>query len=1067
MSAAENRLVYCGDPEKSECARVASAPRFSPNISRTTRYTLLTFLPHNLFEQFRRPAYLYFLLILLLNQLPWLAVFGRTASLFPLLTVILVTGAKDAYEDLRRFAADRKENQRDVEVLRRSKDGVDRADRCCFRDLRVGDLVRVTSTAPEFPADLILVSSSRHEGDCFVETSNLDGESNLKPRDPVGALHAAILAASENSQAQTADSSHNPSARAPGAIPAMVAAVRRYQLVCEEPTPQLYSFNGRCQPSSSDLEAPGSLRPHPKDDAEMEQGLVENGAAGSAPLVYPLGPANLLLRGCRLMNTSWVLGVVVGTGNETKAALNSRPAGSKRSQLERQLDRCMLLLGIALGAMCLFGAVGCALWMEEHAGAGSSLTRLPYLGEGVDDNTNAQGAYQGPAMEAMLMFFSCIIMFQVMIPIALYVSVELVRLLQAHLMACDQHMCSAEGVHMRCRALNINEDLGQVRWVFTDKTGTLTENRMSLRRLLLASGRLHSVACDAARPSPSEPTTTLEAAAQNKDGARVGLSKSQGGSGSRELLQAGLPQIDDGEPPALPHAANADRGLHSLMLGVSLCNTVLPEQALGQCAGGEERSTDGKGRYQGESSDEVALVEAAAEHGWRLVARGAKHVGLEVHGQVQEFVLVGLNEFDHMRMGMSVVVRGADGRCRLLWKGADSALVRNLAEDSAADWSRVECQLDELAKLGLRVMCYGERELSEEQVARYVADQQQASMCPQDRSWKLSQCAEQIECGLRFTGATGIQDALQRGAAETVAQLREAGMRVMMLTGDKLETAIAVAQGSGLITAQMDCCVINGESGAKGTSDALMNAVMSSEVHEDKDAVPHALALTGVALGYIMEDETLHDPFLQALLTAHAIVACRASPAQKAWVVELVRGGCPHEVTLAIGDGANDVPMLRAAHIGVGLCGQEGLQAALASDFSFAKFRFLSRLLFLHGHWNYYRLGTMVAYNIYKNAVFVLLLMFFLPFNGYSAIAAIDEWNLVLYSMLYTSLPTIAAGLLDQDVSEDSLLTHPELYTPGMYLRAFLHTRRALYARDPRPAVDCHAFSGGYGSPCA
>ncbi|KAM6391649.1 putative phospholipid-transporting ATPase IM [Rhynochetos jubatus] len=160
------------------------------------------------------------------------------------------------------------------------------------------------------------------------------------------------------------------------------------------------------------------------------------------------------------------------------------------------------------------------------------------------------------------------------------------------------------------------------------------------------------------------------------------------------------------------------------------------------------------------------------------------------------------------------------------------------------------------------------------------------------------------------------------------------------------------------------------------------------------------------------------------------VICCRVTPLQKAQVVELVKK-YKKAVTLAIGDGANDVSMIKTAHIGVGISGQEGMQAVLSSDFSFAQFRYLQRLLLVHGRWSYIRMCKFLKYFFYKNFAFTLVHFWYGFFSGFSAQTVYDEWFITLYNLVYTSLPVLGMSLFDQDVDDRWSMLFPQLYVPG------------------------------------
>ncbi|XP_058107668.1 phospholipid-transporting ATPase 1 [Magnolia sinica] len=943
ISDEDARLVYINEP-----VRTNEKFEFAGNSIRTSKYSVLTFIPRNLFEQFHRVAYIYFLIIAILNQLPQLAVFGRTASILPLAFVLLVTAVKDAYEDWRRHRSDRIENNRMASIL---SDGQFTAKR--WKDIRVGEILKIEADQT-LPCDMVLLSTSDPTGVAYIQTINLDGESNLKTR-----------------YAKQETLSRMPEKEG------MNGLIR-----CERPNRNIYGFMA---------------------NMDIEGKRVS------------LGPSNIVLRGCELKNTKWAVGVVVYAGRDTKVMLNSSGAPSKRSRLETRMNYEIILLSVFLITLCTVVAMLHGIWLRTHLDE-LNFT-LFYRKKDYSGDEEENYKYYGIGMEVFFAFLMSVIVFQIMIPISLYISMELVRLGQAYFMIRDAHLYDeASNLRFQCRALNINEDLGQVKYVFSDKTGTLTENKMEFQ-------------CASVR-------------GVDYSGEKDGSNGERDGSSVVVDGQVWKPKMKVKTDPMLLRLLRSgtemEEGKHArdFFLALAACNTIVP--IIVETPDPMQKLID----YQGESPDEQALAYAAAAYGFVLVERTSGHIVIDVQGDRQRFNVLGMHEFDSDRKRMSVIVGCPDKTVKVFVKGADSSMFGVIDRSLNSDIIRgTEGHLHAYSSMGLRTLVVGMRELSTSEFEQWQSAYEKANSALMGRAGLLRAVAVGVERNLSILGASGIEDKLQQGVPEAIESLRQAGIKVWVLTGDKQETAISIGYSCKLLTNDMTQIVINinsRESCKKSLEDAkamskkitaISAAAQNSEGGAGSGRVPLALIIDGTSLVYILETEFEEELF--ELATACSVVlCCRVAPLQKAGIVALIKNRT-EDMTLAIGDGANDVSMIQMADVGIGISGQEGRQAVMASDFAMGQFRFLVPLLLVHGHWNYHRMGYMILYNFYRNAVFVFILFWYVLYTAFSLTTAITEWSSVLYSVIYTSLPTIIVGILDKDLSRRTLLKYPQLYGAG------------------------------------
>ncbi|KZV47304.1 hypothetical protein F511_07727 [Dorcoceras hygrometricum] len=475
------------------------------------------------------------------------------------------------------------------------------------------------------------------------------------------------------------------------------------------------------------------------------------------------------------------------------------------------------------------------------------------------------------------------------------------------------------------------------------------------------------------------------------------------------------------------------RHVHDFFVALAACNTIVPLTT---------ETSDPSVKlieYQGESPDEQALVYAAASYGFMLIERTSGHIDISIQGERHRFNVLGMHEFDSDRKRMSVILGSPNQKVKVLVKGADTSMFSIIDKSLNSNMIKsTEAHLHAYSSRGLRTLVIGSRGLSSAEFEQWHSSYELASTALIGRAMLLRKVANNIENHLGILGASGIEDKLQQGVPEAIESLRTAGIKVWVLTGDKQETAISIGYSSKLLTSNMTRIVINNNSidtCRKSLEDALLLCkklkISSDAKHGGSGAGGSQLALIidGTSLVHVL-DTDLEIQLFELASKCTVVLCCRVAPLQKAGIVALIKNRTD-DMTLAIGDGANDVSMIQMADVGIGISGQEGRQAVMASDFAMGQFRFLVPLLLVHGHWNYQRMSYMILYNFYRNAVFVLILFWYVLFTGFSLTTAITDWSSMLYSIIYTAVPTIVVGILDKDLSRTTLLKYPQLYGAG------------------------------------
>ncbi|PGH11386.1 hypothetical protein AJ79_04887 [Helicocarpus griseus UAMH5409] len=863
-----------------------------------------------------------------------------------------------------------------------------------WKNVQVGDFVRIYNEEP-IPADVVVLSTSDPDGACYVETKNLDGETNLKVRQ---ALHCtrAVKHARDCEKAE-------------------------FTIDSELPHPNLYEYSGAIKWIQDDGNKPGK------------------------EMIEPITINNILLRGCSLQNTEWVLGMVIFTGLQTKIMLNSGATPTKRAKLARDLNWNVIYNFIILFLMCLLsGIVQGVTWGEGD----NSLDYFEF------------GSYGGsPPVDGFVTFWAAVILYQNLVPISLYISLEIVRTAQAIFIHSDTFMFYDKlGYPCTPKSWNISDDVGQIEYIFSDKTGTLTQNVMEFKK------------CSINGVSYGEAYTEAMAGMQRREGINVEeVSKTAHENIARSRVQMlqqlrsihDNPYLHDDEltfvaPDFVSHLSGTEgeeqkAANEHFMLALALCHTVITERTPGDPP---------KIEFKAQSPDEAALVATARDCGFTVLGRTGDDIRLNVMGEERLYTVLNTLEFNSSRKRMSAIIRMPDGRIVLFCKGADSIIYSRLARGQQQQLRKTTAEhLEMFAREGLRTLCIAERVLGEEEYQAWSKSHDLAAQSLADRDVKLEEVSSAIEQELTLLGGTAIEDRLQDGVPDTISLLARAGIKLWVLTGDKVETAINIGFSCNLLSNEMDLIVFNIDKddpdsaayeldrnlatfGLTGSDEELLAA----QKNHEPPAPTHALVVDGDTLKLMLSPE-LKQKFLILCKQCKSVLCCRVSPAQKAAVVQMVKTGL-HVMALAIGDGANDVAMIQEADVGVGIAGEEGRQAVMSSDYAIGQFRFLQRLVLVHGRWSYRRLGETIANFFYKNLVWTLSLFWYSIYNNFDGSYLFDFTYIILVNLAFTSLPVILMGILDQDVDDKVSLAVPQLYKTGIEQKEWTQKKFWLYMLD-------------------
>ena len=1039
-------------------------PRFPPNAVSNAKYTAWSFLPRTLYNEFSFFFNMYFLMVALSQAIPPLRIGYLSTYVAPLAFVLAVTLGKEALDDIARRRRDAEANKEEYIVLRlrdsseisaikgkgrrRSRlrsnkswtHGASRRSRLDAiqeeeenigednqgvisgievdeieiksRDLKVGDILKLGKDQ-RVPADLVILKSYTTESSITVPSipaASLVSSEETRPfAEPLEEPPIArTFNAGKDSKQSTSLEASTPSADAGGVGETFI---RTDQLDGETDwklrlaSPLTQSLDPRDftrlrivagKPSKEVNEFVGTVEYGPQTAQRVGKRSANN--SENTVKTSPLTIDNTAWANTVLASNATVLAVVVYTGAQTRQALSTSPSRSKAGLLEYEINNltkilCALTLTLSIALVAIRGIEG------------------------------------RPGQQWYVAVTRFLILFSTIVPISLRVNLDMGKSVYARFIERDQDIPGTV-----VRTSTIPEELGRIEYLLSDKTGTLTQNEMDLKKIHVGTVSYANEAMDEVRTYIRQGFS----AGVTNDATQIAslitpsstyASTSAGASTTRTRREIGSRVRD-------------------LVLALALCHNVTPST--------EDDEGQSVTTYQASSPDEIAIVRWAENVGLRLMHRDRHTITLQSVDSSRVVVRVKILEvfpFTSAGKRMGIILQFSQGAESAgssvetpaeVWfyqKGADTVMTSIVA---ANDW--LDEETANMAREGLRTLVVGRRKLSIQQYNEFSTRYKQASMSLQNRDSSMAKIVKDyLEHNLELLGVTGVEDKLQKDVKSSLELLRNAGIKIWMLTGDKVETARCVAVSAKLVSRTQYIHTITHLSTASSSSAALDTLSLLRSKPETT-----ALLIDGDSLSYFL---TYHrQDFISVAVLLPAVIACRCSPTQKADIATLIRQFTRKRV-LCIGDGGNDVSMIQAADVGVGIVGKEGRQASLAADFSITTFHHLTKLLVWHGRNSYKRSAKLAQFVIHRGLIISVCQTFYSIATQLQPHALYRDWLLVGYATVYTMAPVFSL-VLDKDVDEGLANLYPELYKE-------LTTGRSLSYRTFFVWVAISIYQGG------
>lgn len=1020
------------DPASSRTVFVGAlqTARFPPNAVSNAKYTPISFLPRTLYNEFSFFFNMYFLLVALSQAIPQLRIGYLSTYIVPLVCVLAITLGKEAYDDIDRRRRDNEANSEGYTVLTFENPGMGNAERYHAkkklksiskgkkrntlvstdrlsdiqeeedraessgspqppttivhevvrrsRDLKVGDVLKLGKDQ-RVPADVVILKSYTNESvPVTTEPDVAPVESLLVDpiSDPPIDQSAETIAEGHES---TSRLGNTPSADAGGVGETFIRTDQldgetdwklrlgspltqmlepsefvRLRVIAGKPDKKVNEFIGTVELS------PKSKGYDPHVPKVNEEG--DNNNAETAPLTID----NTAWCNTILASNATTLAVVVYTGPQTRSALSTSPSRSKTGLLEYEINSltkilCALTLTLSIVLVALEGF--------EHV--------------------------EGIKWYVKIMRF--LVLFSTIVPISLRVNLDMGKTVYSWFIQRDQGI---EGAVVRTST--IPEELGRIEYLLSDKTGTLTQNEMEMKKIHVGTVSYANEAMD-------------EVASYIKQGFSVPASTDP--NQPSILITPSSTFLATTTATATRTRREIGSRVRDVVLALAICHNVTPTI--------EDENGQNITTYQASSPDEIAIVKWTEAVGLRLMHRDRKGMLLQSVDTGRSVVRVRILEIfpftsDGKRMGIIVQFlddsesSSANIEAGEIWfyqKGADTVMTSIVA---ANDW--LDEETANMAREGLRTLVVGRKKMSLQQYKEFSANYKEASVAINNRDAGMAQVVSHyLERDLELLGVTGVEDKLQKDVKPSLELLRNAGIKIWMLTGDKVETARCVAVSAKLVARGQYIHTI-----------AKLKRKDDAQDHLDflRSKTDACLLIDGESLSLFLTH--FRTEFISLAVMLPAVVACRCSPTQKADVALLIREHTKKRIC-CIGDGGNDVSMIQAADVGVGIVGKEGRQASLAADFSITQFCHLTKLLVWHGRNSYKRSAKLAQFVIHRGLIISVCQTMYSIAIKFEPEGLYKDWLMVGYATVYTMAPVFSL-VLDKDVDEKLANLYPELY---------------------------------------